>query len=159
MVGGEGTGPRYLLLRSRRFSFPPLRPNSWNRRWLIVFGSPKAKNMGLRTVDEVVIPSEALLHSNAAPFPFGHELALGQDFGEVFGQDHMPVLVGLITVFFAVLNLVGICLDDSLNGVPCDINHEIFTGHAARVIHIEEGLFTDLSSSVRNTPCVTTPTF
>lgn len=51
-------------------------------------------------------PALALLDTQVSPLRFGHEMGLGDQFGNVFGQHDVPVLELLVVVLVQIVDLL-----------------------------------------------------
>ena len=72
-------------------------------------GSAEEQDVGFGLVDFVVLPPPGLLDAQEPPLVFGEELALLGDFlHDLLGQDHVPVLVVVVVVFFRVFDLARV---------------------------------------------------
>ena len=57
----------------------------------------------------IVDPSPRLLYSECSPFAFREQFSfVGYPLVDVLGQNDVPVLIILVTVFFRILNFGGI---------------------------------------------------
>ena len=70
-------------------------------------GPSEEQNVRLRLVEHVVDPALALLNSQLPPLLLGHEVGLGDEFGEVLGQHDVPVLELVIEVLVGVVDLLA----------------------------------------------------
>lgn len=64
-------------------------------------------------MNHVVNPSLALLHAETSPLRLGHQVGLGNEFRDFFGQHDVPVLEIAIKVFVRIVDVVvrhGYCL-------------------------------------------------
>lgn len=72
---------------------------------LIVESPPEEHDVRLRSVDCIVHPSSALLHSDGTPLIFREKAILRKQFGHFRRKNYMPVLVSVIEVLLRVLDL------------------------------------------------------
>ena len=63
---------------------------------------PEEQDVGLGLVGHVVDPALALLDPEVPPLGLGHQVGLGHEFGNVLGQDHVPVLELVVVVLVRV---------------------------------------------------------
>ena len=64
------------------------------------------KNVGLRSVASIMLPSTTLLHTNATPLRLREGAVLGQVLGHLLCQDYVAVFKFTILIFLTVINLL-----------------------------------------------------
>jgi len=72
-------------------------------------GPPEEEDVGLGLVGHVVDPALALLDPEVPPLGLRHQVGLGHEFGNVLGQDHVPVLELVVVVLVRVEDVLVGC--------------------------------------------------
>jgi len=67
---------------------------------------PEHQDVGLRLVQHVVDPAQALLHPEVPPLGLGHEVSLGDQLGQVLWQLNVAVLVHIIRILVTVVDVL-----------------------------------------------------
>jgi len=94
------------------------------RWWLIALVTLEQDDMGLRSMDHVMLPAQTLLNANGTPLSLTHEVVLRQQFCDFLGQNNVAVLGFIVIVFFAVAYLLLVLLDDGLCRILGHVDHE-----------------------------------
>jgi len=66
----------------------------------------KEQNVRLGLVDHVVNPALRLLHAEGSPFLLRHQVSLGHEFDQIFGQHHMPVLKRIVVILVGIIKIL-----------------------------------------------------
>lgn len=119
-------------------------------------GSAEEQDVGFGLVDFVVLPPPGLLDAQEPPLVFGEELALLGDFlHDLLGQDHVPVLVVVVVVFFRVFDLarvmrhLNIIIQSPILSMPQPLSHtDTYSISVASVVRFFQCLFYSPSSHI-----------
>lgn len=87
--------------------------------------SAEKEDVGLRAVIRIVLPSSALLHTNAAPLNLRHHTTLWQRLCHFLREDDMTVLEFGILVFVRVINLEKSKSEISRRHIQCKQHREL----------------------------------